>query len=63
MSTYWDVPVEIILQKDKSEQSMSETEKETFRCDKCGKAFDSESQMNAHKVSVHSVAGGEITMR
>ncbi len=44
-------------------QSMSETKKESFICDKCGKTYDSESQMNAHKVSVHSVAGGEITMR
>jgi hypothetical protein len=42
---------------------MSEIRKETFTCDKCGKMFDSENQMNAHKVSVHSVAGGEITTR
>jgi transposase-like protein len=40
---------------------MSETERETFKCDKCGKSFNSESQMNAHKVSVHAVAGGELT--
>jgi transcription elongation factor Elf1 len=42
---------------------MSETKKEIFACNKCGKTFNSESQMNAHKVSVHSVAGGEQTMR
>ncbi len=37
---------------------MSEKEKERFTCDRCEKTFDTESQMNAHKVSVHSVAGG-----
>ena len=43
---------------------MSETEKkETFTCDRCGMNFNSESQMNAHKVSVHAVAGGELTTR
>ena len=42
---------------------MSETEKKTFKCDRCEKSFDSESQMNAHKVSVHAVASGELTFR
>lgn len=36
---------------------------ETFTCDRCGKGFHSESQMNAHKASVHAVAGGELTNR
>ena len=40
---------------------MSETEKETFNCDRCEMSFNSESQMNAHKVSVHAIAGGEVT--
>jgi uncharacterized paraquat-inducible protein A len=36
---------------------------ETFVCDRCGRSFTSESQMNAHKVSGHAVAGGEATNR
>jgi len=43
---------------------MSEGKKEEiFTCDRCGMSFNSESQMNAHKVSSHAVAGGEITTR
>jgi hypothetical protein len=44
---------------------MSETEKEEeiFTCDRCGMSFNSQSQMNAHKVSSHDVAGGELTTR
>jgi hypothetical protein len=42
---------------------MSDAEKGTFKCDRCGMKFNSESQMNAHKVSVHSIAGGELTKR
>ncbi|MDQ3836402.1 MAG: hypothetical protein M3270_05655 [Thermoproteota archaeon] len=34
-----------------------------FRMDRCGMSFTSENQMNAHKVSRHAVAGGEITNR
>jgi len=41
---------------------MSGAQKET-KCDRCGKSFVSESQMNAHKVSDHAVAGGELTNR
>ncbi len=36
---------------------------ETFVCDRCGMSFTSENQMNAHKVSNHAVAGGELTNR
>jgi hypothetical protein len=45
--------------------SMSETEEEEeiFTCDRCGMNFNSESQMNAHTVSDHAVAGGELTTR
>jgi DNA gyrase inhibitor GyrI len=43
--------------------TMSETENETFKCDICGMSFNSESQMNAHKVSVHTIASGEVTTR
>jgi uncharacterized C2H2 Zn-finger protein len=42
---------------------MSDKQEEIFRCDRCGKSFNSEGQMNAHKVSVHAVAGGELTNR
>jgi uncharacterized C2H2 Zn-finger protein len=43
---------------------MSEREKEEmFTCDRCEMSFNSESQMNAHKVSSHAVADGEITTR
>jgi hypothetical protein len=42
---------------------MSDTERKTFKCDRCEMSFSSESQMNAHKVSVHSVASGELTTR
>ena len=42
---------------------MSETQKGAFRCDRCGKRFNSESQMNAHRVSNHAIAGGELTTR
>jgi hypothetical protein len=38
-------------------------EEKTFVCDRCGMSFTSENQMNAHKVSSHAVAGGEITNR
>ncbi|WP_148681534.1 hypothetical protein [Candidatus Nitrososphaera gargensis] len=34
-----------------------------FRCDLCGMSFSSDSQLNAHKVSDHAVAGGELTTR
>ncbi len=44
--------------------AMTDIEKEgTFVCDRCGMSFTSENQMNAHKVSRHAVAGGEITNR
>ncbi len=36
---------------------------ESFVCDRCGMSFTSENQMNAHKVSNHAIAGGEITNR
>jgi transcription elongation factor Elf1 len=43
---------------------MSETEEEEiFTCDRCGISFNSESQMNSHKVSDHAVASGELTTR
>jgi uncharacterized C2H2 Zn-finger protein len=43
---------------------MSEEKKEEiFKCDRCGMSFNSESQMNAHKISSHAVAGGEITTK
>jgi uncharacterized C2H2 Zn-finger protein len=43
---------------------MSDIDKqETFVCDRCGMSFTSENQMNAHKVSSHAVASGEITNR
>jgi len=41
---------------------MSDTEEEKeqfFTCDRCGMSFNSKSQMNAHKLSSHAVAGGE----
>jgi hypothetical protein len=38
-------------------------EEGAFVCDRCGMSFTSENQMNAHKVSSHAVAGGEITNR
>jgi hypothetical protein len=43
--------------------SETEKEKEIFTCDRCGMNFSSESQMNAHKVSKHAIAGGELTTR
>jgi hypothetical protein len=42
---------------------ISDAQKETFTCDRRGKSFNSESQINTHKVSVHAVAGGELTTR
>jgi uncharacterized C2H2 Zn-finger protein len=38
-------------------------QKETFRCERCGMSFKSGSQLSAHKISSHAVAGGEVTMR
>ena len=37
--------------------------KEDLQCDRCRMSFSSESQVNAHKVSVHAVASGELTTR
>jgi hypothetical protein len=43
---------------------MSDAKKEeSFTFNRCGRSFDSENQMNAHKVSVHSTGGGELTTR
>jgi Zinc-finger of C2H2 type len=45
---------------------MSETEKEEEEistCDRCGMSFNSECQMNAHKLSDHALTNGELTTR
>ncbi len=42
---------------------MPEMEGEAFKCDRCGMTFNSKDQVNAHKVSVHAVASGDLTSR